>query len=32
MTLGIVIPAAVFVCSYTVTYLLYRHFSKNRNG
>jgi len=26
--LGIIFPAAVFIFSYTVTYLLYRHFSK----
>ncbi len=25
---GIVIPAAVFIFSFTMTYLLYRHFSK----
>ncbi len=26
--LGILFPAAVFIFSYLVTYLLYRHFSK----
>ena len=25
---GIVIPAVVFIFSFTMTYLLYRHFSK----
>jgi cbb3-type cytochrome oxidase subunit 3 len=25
---GIVVPAVIFILSYAVTYLLYRHFSK----
>lgn len=25
---GIIVPAAVFLFSFTMTYLLYRHFSK----
>jgi hypothetical protein len=29
--IGIVVPGAVFVLSYAVTYLLYRHFSKGRD-
>jgi hypothetical protein len=28
--IGVVVPASVFVISYVVTYLLYRHFSKGR--
>jgi uncharacterized membrane protein len=28
--LGIFFPAAVFVFSYVITYLLYRHFSKSQ--
>jgi len=28
---GIAIPALVFVFSFVVTYLLYRHFSKKEN-
>jgi hypothetical protein len=31
MAIGIVVPAAVFILSYVVTYLLYRHFSKSQN-
>ncbi len=27
---GIVIPAAVFIFSFVMTYLLYRHFSKQK--
>jgi hypothetical protein len=29
--LGIIFPAAVFIFSYVVTYLLYRHFSKSQD-
>jgi hypothetical protein len=29
---GIVIPAAVFLFSFGMTYLLYRHFSKDTNS
>jgi hypothetical protein len=31
MAIGIIVPAAVFILSYVVTYLLYRHFSKSQN-
>ena len=27
---GIVVPAAVFIFSFAMTYLLYRHFSKQK--
>ncbi len=30
--IGIVVPGVVFVISYLVTYLLYRHFSKGQDG
>jgi len=30
VTLGIIFPAAVFIFSYVITYLLYRHFSKGQ--
>ncbi len=29
---GIVVPGVVFICSFTITYLLYRHFSKRTPG
>jgi len=29
--LGIILPAAVFIFSYVITYLLYRHFSKSQD-
>lgn len=29
--LGILFPAAVFIFSYAITYLLYRHFSKSQD-
>ena len=31
MAIGIIVPGAVFILSYVVTYLLYRHFSKSQN-
>lgn len=30
MLIGIVVPAAVFILSFTATVLLYRHFSKGK--
>jgi hypothetical protein len=30
--LGIIFPAAVFIFSYVLTYLMYRHFSRRARG